>query len=387
MCCTPEIQKFLGYGSAPRPLHESSKPMTRDYSQFLPSEGDQTEKAAELDPLTQLGWQNFFAHQTLDRDLRETPPVRVTSAHRNGLRVQGEEVDELIPPGPEATVGDWLLLNRALPANSEVLERKSLFKRRAPGHDRSIQLIAANADTSFIVTSCNQDFNLARLERFIALAFEAEVMPVILLTKPDLCDDPIPYVEQARSISDRVPVVLLNAKSPEAREQLAPWCKPGQTLVFLGSSGVGKSTLVNALFGEGRAATGEIREDDARGRHTTRHRQMHFMPNGCAVLDTPGMRELQMAEAESGIADLFADLEELAGQCKFRNCAHEGEPGCAIAAAIASGEVEEARLQRWNKLKAEESFNTASLSERKGKSKVLQKTIRAVQKRNRKSGR
>ncbi|CUH87004.1 Putative ribosome biogenesis GTPase RsgA [Phaeobacter sp. CECT 5382] len=361
--------------------------MTRDYSQFLSPAGGSDAPQQELSALEKLGWQPFFAQQVIDDDLEETPPVRVVEAHRSGLRVQGESIDMLLPPKMQAAVGDWLLLNRVLPTASRVLERKSLFKRRAPGHDRSIQLIAANADTSFIVTSCNLDFNLARLERYIALAFEAEVEPVILLTKPDLCDDPTPYVEQAKTISARVPVLLINAKSDAARAQLAPWCKPGQTLVFLGSSGVGKSTLVNALFGKETAETGEIREDDARGRHTTRYRHMRFLPNGCAVMDTPGMRELQMAEAESGIADLFEDLAELASQCKFRNCKHESEPGCAISAAIKRGEVQQARLERWNKLAAEERFNTASLADRKTSGKALQKTIRAVQKRNKKTGR
>ncbi|MEP2718904.1 ribosome small subunit-dependent GTPase A [Pseudophaeobacter sp.] len=340
-----------------------------------------------LSALEKLGWQAFFADQVADEDLQETPPARVVEAHRSGLRVQGDGIDQLVPPKLAATVGDWILLNQVLPTSSRVLERKSLFKRRAPGHDRSLQLIAANTDTSFIVTSCNPDFNLARLERYLALGFEAGVTPVILLTKPDLCDDPSPYVTQAEAISARVPVVLLNAKSDSAKEQLAPWCKPGETLVFLGSSGVGKSTLVNALFGKDTAETAEIREDDARGRHTTRHRHMRFLPNGCAVMDTPGMRELQMAEAESGIADLFEDLTELATQCKFRNCKHEGEPGCALTAALGSGEVTQARLDRWSKLATEDQLNTASLAERKGSGKVLQKAIRAVKKRNKKTRR
>lgn len=358
---------------------------TRDDPHALPHDADQD--GATLTALEKLGWQAFFADQVKGEDLEKTPPVRVVEAHRSGLRVQGADIDELVPPKLAATVGDWVLLNRVLPTASRVLERKSLFKRRAPGHDRSIQLIAANTDTSFIVSSCNPDFNLARLERYLALGFEAGVTPVILLTKPDLCADPTPYVEQAESISSRVPVVLINAKSETAKEQLAPWCKPGETLVFLGSSGVGKSTLVNALFGKETAETAEIREDDARGRHTTRHRHMRFLPNGCAVMDTPGMRELQMAEAEGGIADLFQDLTALASQCKFRNCSHQSEPGCALTAALAKGEITQARLERWIKLSAEERYNTASLSERKGSDKVLHKTIRSVQKRNRKTRR
>ncbi|WP_297339911.1 ribosome small subunit-dependent GTPase A [Pseudophaeobacter sp.] len=363
---------------------------TRDDPQAPASGVDQgapDQHGAELSVLEKLGWQPFFADQVVEEDLEQTPPGRVVEAHRSGLRVQGDGIDQLVPPKLAATVGDWVLLDRVLPTSSRVLERKSLFKRRAPGHDRSIQLIAANTDTSFIVTSCNPDFNLARLERYLALAFEAEVTPVILLTKPDLCDDPAPYVEQAQSISSRVPVVLLNAKSDTAKDQLAPWCKPGDTLVFLGTSGVGKSTLVNALFGRDTAETAEIREDDARGRHTTRHRQMRFLPNGCAVMDTPGMRELQMAEAEAGIADLFEDLTDLAGQCKFRNCKHENEPGCALIAARTRGDLDPVRLERWRKLVVEDRSNTASLAERKRGGKALRKTIRSMKKLNKKLGR
>ncbi len=354
--------------------------MTRDYSQFLPMSGAPKDETPTRSPLEILGWQPFFAQQTDLEVLADTPPVRVVEVHRNGLRVRGDGVEALVPPGPEATVGDWLLYDAELPTRSEVLERKSLFKRRAPGHDRSIQMIAANVDTAFVVTSCNNDFNVARLERFLALAFEADVTPVIVLTKADLCDDPAPFVAQAQAISDRVPVVLLNAKSDEPADRLADWCKPGQTIAFLGTSGVGKSTLVNALFGREQAETGAIREDDSRGRHTTTSRQLHFTETGLAILDTPGMRELQLAEAGDGLADLFADVVELATQCKFRDCAHESEPGCVVQAAIADGTLDAERLERWRKLEAEERHNTASLAERRAYDKNFGKMIKTVTK-------
>ena len=172
--------------------------MTRDYSSFLPSSGAIPKR--EQTALERLGWQPFFAQQANAEELAETPPVRVVRVHRNGCYVLGDGIETLIPPGPDATVGDWLLYDPDLPANSRVLNRKSLFKRRAPGHDRRMQAIAANVDTAFIVTSCNQDFNVARLERYIALAFEAEVAPVIVLTKSDLCEDTAPYLENASAI-------------------------------------------------------------------------------------------------------------------------------------------------------------------------------------------
>ncbi|MDZ7603276.1 MAG: GTPase RsgA, partial [Hoeflea sp.] len=268
--------------------------MTRDYSALTPAAAMPPKR--EIPVLQRLGWQAFFAQQISIDEMEATPPVRVTEVHRSGLRVLGDGIDEMVPPRADATVGDWLLFNRVLPSSSQLLERKSLIKRRAAGHDRSIQLIAANLDTAFVVTSCNLDFNMARLERYIALAFDAGVTPVVLLTKSDLCPDPAIYVDQAQTISKDVAVITLNAKSDEPRERLAPWCKPGQTVAFLGSSGVGKSTLTNALSGTESAATQAIREDDAKGRHTTSHRQLHILPDGCAVLDTPGVRELQLTD-------------------------------------------------------------------------------------------
>ncbi|WP_281857029.1 ribosome small subunit-dependent GTPase A [Litoreibacter halocynthiae] len=353
--------------------------MTRDYSQFLPN-NDPDRRVTRLSPLAQLGWQQFFAQQISVEQMEETPPLRVTEVHRNGLQARGDGIDMHIPHGPDATVGDWILLNRELPSASEVLDRKSLIKRRAPGKTLGVQLIAANLDTAFIVSSCNDDFNVARIERFIALAFEADVTPVIILTKVDKCDAPEAYIAQAEAISPLVPVVALNAKSAEPQTKLADWCKPGQTVAFLGSSGVGKSTLTNALAGDSAIATQEIREDDARGRHTTTRRQLYFLASGCAVLDTPGMRELQLTDAASGLAEMFSDLDELGAQCKFNDCKHTVEPGCAILAAVERGDVDAPRLARWQKLVAEDLHNSATLAERRSKDKAFGKMVRNAQK-------
>ncbi len=272
------------------------------------------------------------------------------------------------------------MLDSTRPRSSRVLERTSLIKRRAPGTDRQEQLIAANIDTAFIVTSCNQDFKVARLERYAALAFEARMTPVIVVTKTDLVTDPQNYVDAARAVSDMIDVVALDARGDAPRTKLLPWCKPGKTVAFLGSSGVGKSTLANALLESQSIETQTIREDDAKGRHTTTRRELHAMPNGCLVLDTPGMRELQLTDAAEGINDLFADIQELAAQCRFKNCQHDSEPECAVLKAIDEGVLDGDRLRRWRKLMAEDAFNSASLAERRSRDKAFGKMVRGVKK-------
>jgi ribosome biogenesis GTPase len=361
--------------------------MNRDYSKFLPPDMAGARSQRPLSALETLGWQPFFAQQISVEELTETPPVRVITVHRTTLHVVGADIDETIPAQPDVTVGDWLLFDRTDPQSSRVLDRKSLVKRRAPGSDRQVQLIAANIDTAFIVTSCNPDFNVARLERYIALAFEAEITPVIVLTKSDLASDPQSYVDQASAISDLVSVVTLDARADEPKQKLAEWCKPGRTVAFLGSSGVGKSTLTNALAGTQSIETQAIRENDARGRHTTTGRQMHMMPGGYLVLDTPGMRELQMTDVAAGIGSVFADLQELSTQCKFRDCMHEAEPGCAVLKALENGEINAPRLARWRKLVAEDAFNSASLSERRSKDKAFGKMVRNAVQQKAKKGR
>jgi ribosome biogenesis GTPase len=349
--------------------------MVRDYSAFLPGA-----RAPRRDPggLDRLGWGPAFAQQ-IDADaLTRTPPVRVVAVHRSGLQVAGDGIEAEIPPGPPATVGDWLLLDRDRPRSSQVLDRLSLIKRRAPGAGREVQLVAANIDTVFVVTSCNADFNVARLERYVALAFEAGIAPVIVLTKADLVADAAPWIAQAEAISDRVPVLALDARGAQPAAALAPWCRPGRTVAFLGSSGVGKSTLTNALLGQVAITTQAIREDDARGRHTTTARALHPTPSGCLVLDTPGMRELQLTDAAAGIADLFEDIEDLAAGCRFNDCRHDTEPGCAVQVAIAQATLDPARLARWRKLRAEDAFNSATLAQRREKDRAFGKMVRSA---------
>lgn len=194
--------------------------------------------------------------------------------------------------------------------------------------------------------------------------------------------DPQVYVEKAKEISEYVAVVALDAKSGEPKIKLADWCKPGATVAFLGSSGVGKSTLANALLETQSIETRTIREDDAKGRHTTTRRQLHTMPNRCLILDTPGMRELQLTDAATGIEDLFSDIRDLSDRCRFRNCQHQTEPGCSVLNAVETGELDMNRLARWRKLVAEDSFNSATLFERNAKDKDFGKMVRAFVKQN-----
>ncbi len=293
-------------------------------------------------------------------------PARVTAVHkeRYGVVCQHGEVyarlkssvyyaggKELFP-----TVGDFVLLHYVPDGDSLItgtLPRRTYFSRRDPNPNKGEQAVAANFDYVFIMQSMNQDFNPNRLERYLALGWESGATPVIILTKADLVKDPDPFLARVQAVAAGVVVCTVSAQTGEGLDSLMPYLVKGKTAVFLGSSGVGKSSLVNAIAGEELMQTGSIREDDSKGRHTTTHRQLLMLPTGAMVIDTPGMRELGMWEVSQGLAETFSDVEAYLGRCRFRDCAHRSEPGCAIKAAIASGELEEARWQRYCQLKEE----------------------------------
>ncbi len=327
--------------------------------------------------LAELGWKPFFEAQLSDEDHRFSRPVRVMAVHRGEIAVAGTGLEAQISSrlatstGEEdrPTVGDWLLIDRESHEARRILNRASLFKRRAPGDDRRLQLIAANVDTLFIVASCNQDFSVPRLERYLVLARDANVTPVIILTKIDLADDAESFREAARALQPGLRVELVNARDPASAARLAAYCDKGETVALLGSSGVGKSTLVNTLRGSDSIATQAVREADGKGRHTTTVRQMHRLDRGGWLMDTPGMREFQLSDAATGLAEVFDDIVALALECRFTNCTHVAEPGCAIQAAMAQGTLTLARLQRWQKLAAEDTGSAGSPTERKSRAR------------------
>lgn len=333
--------------------------------------------------LADFGWDPYF-HSQLPGDLPpSTIPARVMNVHRSGLQVAAPDIDAHIDAGMvgeecAATVGDWILFDRDSGRVVRRLERKSLFQRRAPGMDRRNQLIAANIDTLFIVSSCNQDFNEARIERYLAIAREAGVMAVIVLTKTDLVEDPQEFLRAASALAPGVLVEAVNALDREKLRCLDGWLGSGQTIAMLGSSGVGKSTIANTLLGNNRIETGEIRSADDKGRHTTTARSFFRLPGGAWLLDTPGMRELQLTDVQSGIDDVFAEISELTENCRFANCAHESEPGCAVQQAVDRGDIEAARVNRWRKLAREEAINRESIAERRARGKSLGKLYKAV---------
>ena len=332
--------------------------------------------------LARLGWSPFFGEQISPDESRTCQPVRVMSVHRGRVTVSGEEFEDSIPSSlpvqgkaeDRPTVGDWLLIDRDTRTIVRILHRTSLLKRPAPGDSRRVQLIAANVDTLFVVTSCDQDFNVARLERYLVLAREAGVCPVVVLTKADLSPAPERFVEAARLLEAGLRVEVVNGREPGSAATLASYCSAGKTVAFVGSSGVGKSTLIGTLTGLEGIATQAVREDDGKGRHTTTVRGMFRLKGdseggdgGGWLVDTPGMRELQMSEVTSGVTEVFDDVTAVALECRFANCAHADEPGCAIRAAIADGALDPARVDRWRKLVQEDAASSGGAAVRRSR--------------------
>jgi ribosome biogenesis GTPase / thiamine phosphate phosphatase len=344
--------------------------------------------------LGQLGWRSHCSQQLTLEDLDTAWPARVASVHRGAIVVLGERGECCVTlaghlaadPDLQVTVGDWVMIENAAPRICRVLERFSYIARIGAGTQRRLQSIAANVDTLFVVTSCNADFNASRLERYLAVAHEAGVEPVIVLTKVDLCADVSAYTDEAKRITARASIVPVNATSDDASRLLVPWLGSGQSVAFVGSSGVGKSTLVNTLSGTVFMATGGIREADAKGRHTTSARQLIAMAGGAWLIDTPGMRELQVGAIDAGIRAVFDDVEALARSCRFRDCRHQADDGCALSAAIESGKIDPRRVRSYLKLQREAANAARAVHERHRREREfgkLRKAQKAQQKKER----
>jgi len=330
--------------------------------------------------LQTLGWRPFFQAQ-IDVD-GDSQPARVLHVHRGRVEVAHEAGHELLELSAKArefgiTVGDWVLVDTKGPQVVRRLDRFGLFQRRAAGTAGEIQLIAANVDTLFIVTSANRDFNVARLERYLAIAHDAGAFPVIVITKADIADSTDDFVAAASGLAPGILVECLDARSAGDVDVLRSWCEAGQTVALLGSSGVGKSTLINTLTGE-HQDTQAVRDDDQRGRHTTTSRSMHALPQGGWLIDTPGMRELQLVDVGEALDDVFAEIAALAEQCRFADCAHESEPDCAVQNAIDQGLLDAGRLQRYRKLQSEDRRNSESIAERRARDRNLGKFYKSV---------
>lgn len=331
--------------------------------------------------LHELGWRPFFQQQLSLDEYNDSNIARVIEQHKTGAVVMSESgIVNLVqtPNDDKICVGDWVLYDNEKRL-IRPLERQSLFQRKAPGTKVDTQLISANVDTLVIVCSLNDDFSLNRIERYLSLANEAEVEAIVVLTKADLCNDAEDKRQQVQKLDPLLMVFTINALEPTEVECLRSYCKTGKTVAFLGSSGVGKSTLLNTLMSEQVQATGGIRESDSKGRHTTTYRALRLMPQGGLLLDTPGMRELQLSFCEQGVNDTFAEIAELTQQCKFSNCSHTSEPGCAILSALEQGTLEQRRFDSYQKLLREQEFNSATLAEKRAKDKAFGKMINDVQ--------
>lgn len=287
----------------------------------------------------------------------------VTARGEKHAEVSGKFRYEAAALSDYPAVGDFVLIDwNDAGGNAvihHVLTRRSCFTRKAAGESREEQVVAANINTVFLCMSLNNDFNLRRLERYLSIAWDSGASPVIVLTKADLCADLPRCLQQVDSVAMGVDVLVTSALERDGAAQLAPYLRQGRTVAFIGSSGVGKSTLINCLLGEARLDTQGLRNDD-KGRHTTTHRELILLSGGAMVIDTPGMRELGMWDNDAGIDQTFAEIEELASGCRFSDCSHQSEPGCAIRRALQEGSLLPSRWESYQKLRAEAAYASDS---------------------------
>lgn len=322
----------------------------------------------EFKILDQFGWSDYFAGLFESVSKREQMPGRVVFEDNLGFRVQTEDGEvqatlagklrhEASTREELPAVGDWVAIKR-VPGEERgviqsVLPRRSCFVRKVAGARTEQQIVGSNIDTVFLLTSLNQDFNLRRIERYLTLAWESGSQPVVVLSKADLCLDVPAKVAQAASVARDVPVHAISVADRAGIDALSQYLRFGETVALLGSSGVGKSSLANFLVGFDRQAVKEIRETDDRGQHATRRRELILLPGGGLLLDTPGMRELQLWEGSEGVQNTFDEIEDLALSCYFGDCQHDSEPRCAVRDAVAEGRLDPARLESYLKLQSE----------------------------------
>ena len=317
-----------------------------------------------------LGFGPFFEQQLQSSNDRAVT-ARIAAEHRGAYEVWATsgsgraqlagrlrlELADVGPPG----VGDWVVLDHPPSADrtamiERVLERRTAFTRGAAGREARAQVVAANVDLVFAVCGLDADFNVRRIERYLARIWASSAQPSVILNKADVCAEPWLRVAEVERHVAGVPVHVISALRSEGIEEVRASIRPGMTVALVGSSGAGKSTLVNALLGEERMRTGEVRTSDGRGCHITTHRQLVLLPGGGLLLDTPGMRELQLLD-DAGIDTVFRDIAALAGHCRFRDCSHDSEPGCAVKAAVESGELDAERFEHFHKLEHEAQAN------------------------------
>ncbi len=337
--------------------------------------------------LSAIGWNSYFEDQLAKIDTPSVIVARVSAHHGSQVAVYGEAGEFRVPvqsaeAAGRVTVGDWLVLNGADHRAIQLLERQTLLSRKAAGEEAKPQILVANVNAVFIVSSCNEDFNLSRIERYLAMTLQAGATPVVVLTKADLCENPTALVQQVEQLHPGLSVEVMDARNAEQVAALRSWCGPGQSVALLGSSGVGKSTLASAL-GAGELATGGIREQDGKGRHTTTSRSLHLLPTGGVLVDNPGVREFQLPDCDEGVADLFEDVVDLIASCRFNDCGHDGVPGCAVQAAIQSGELDERRFSSFQKLNEEQSRNAKILAKRRVRDATRSYKVAIAKKRRR----